>query len=348
MTTKLRAVILSLVSFLPSFIKISIYRIFFGAKIGRGVRIGFGALLIFKTLELGDDSRIGAISIIRVKDIRLGQRVKIGILTRITVYELSLESSVTIGPQVSILASDRDPRCVFSAGSESWIFEYCYINPARPIRLGRNVGVGGGSYIFAHGLWLSKLKGYPVAFGEVVIGDDVWLPWGCFIMPGVSIGDGAVIGARSLISKDVPAEALAAGAPAKIVREKLASEPSHDEKIAILLAATEEMCSLDDVTCWVIESDNWLMIELNGRQELAFARKLAAPKCGELAADVLLVVPEPLRQLPYQARSAYSLQSFQSTPRQSLSRLQAQWLKSLRQIGTRFYPIDEVDVEKLD
>lgn len=62
---------------------------------------------------------------------------------------------------------------------------------------------------------LDKLKSEPVT-----IGNDVWIGYGCIILPGVSIGDGAVIGAGSVVTKDVPANYMAAGNPC-IVKMKL-------------------------------------------------------------------------------------------------------------------------------
>lgn len=52
----------------------------------------------------------------------------------------------------------------------------------------------------------------------VVIGNDVWIGYGASIMQGVTIGDGAIIGAHALVTKDVPPYAIVAGMPAKIIR----------------------------------------------------------------------------------------------------------------------------------
>lgn len=52
----------------------------------------------------------------------------------------------------------------------------------------------------------------------VVIGNDVWIGESCFIKAGVTIGDGAVVGAHSVVTKDIPPYAIVAGAPAKILR----------------------------------------------------------------------------------------------------------------------------------
>lgn len=55
----------------------------------------------------------------------------------------------------------------------------------------------------------------------VIIGDKVWLTEQCTIMPGVKIGDGAIIGALSLVIKNVPAYALASGHPAEVIDEDI-------------------------------------------------------------------------------------------------------------------------------
>ncbi|WP_318530978.1 CatB-related O-acetyltransferase [Lacticaseibacillus suibinensis] len=55
---------------------------------------------------------------------------------------------------------------------------------------------------------------------DTVIGNDVWIGRHAVIMPGVQIGDGAVIGAYALVTKDVPAYAIVGGNPAKIIRSR--------------------------------------------------------------------------------------------------------------------------------
>lgn len=66
--------------------------------------------------------------------------------------------------------------------------------------------------------------------GDNVIGNDVWLGHEALIMPAVSIGDGAIIASRSVVTKNVPAYTIVAGNPAKIIRKRF-----DDETIAKLL-----------------------------------------------------------------------------------------------------------------
>jgi len=55
--------------------------------------------------------------------------------------------------------------------------------------------------------------------GPTVIGNNVWLLRNVAVMPGVTIGDGSVIGANSVVSRDIPPDCFAAGAPAKVIKK---------------------------------------------------------------------------------------------------------------------------------
>jgi len=62
--------------------------------------------------------------------------------------------------------------------------------------------------------------GHPTSRGPIHVGNDVWLARGALILSGVRIGDGAVIGARALVSRDVPPYAIFAGNPARVRRQR--------------------------------------------------------------------------------------------------------------------------------
>ena len=67
---------------------------------------------------------------------------------------------------------------------------------------------------------LSRIREFaPVSQGPIVIEDDAWLGAGCVVLPGVRIGRGAVVGANSVVSQDVPPLHVVAGQPARTVRE---------------------------------------------------------------------------------------------------------------------------------
>lgn len=67
--------------------------------------------------------------------------------------------------------------------------------------------------------------------GDIVVGNDVWIGYEAVILAGVTIGDGAIIGARAVVTKDVPPYTIVGGVPARPIRKRFS-----EETIAALLA----------------------------------------------------------------------------------------------------------------
>ena len=78
-----------------------------------------------------------------------------------------------------------------------------------------------------HGIWADKAWDNK---GNIVIGNDVWVGYEAVILAGVTIGDGAIIGARAVVTKDVPPYTIVGGVPAKPIRKRF----SDDTIIALL------------------------------------------------------------------------------------------------------------------
>lgn len=69
--------------------------------------------------------------------------------------------------------------------------------------------------------------------GDTRVGNDVWMGYDCLIMPGVTIGNGAIISSRSVVVSDVPAYSIVGGNPAKVIRQRFSDEVIAElEKIA--------------------------------------------------------------------------------------------------------------------
>lgn len=85
------------------------------------------------------------------------------------------------------------------------------------------VSIGMKTMIFAHSNPTNsiKLKNqlYPRNVEKTVIKEGAWIPPGCIILAGVTIGENSVIGAGSVVTKDIPPNSLAAGNPAEVVKE---------------------------------------------------------------------------------------------------------------------------------
>jgi virginiamycin A acetyltransferase len=56
--------------------------------------------------------------------------------------------------------------------------------------------------------------------GDTVVGNDVWIGRDALVMPGVNIGNGAIVAARSVVTRDLPAYAIAGGNPATVIRRR--------------------------------------------------------------------------------------------------------------------------------
>lgn len=110
---------------------------------------------------------------------------------------------------------------------------YSIVNTTMPIKIGNQVGIGRFTNIYTHGAYLSCLDGFPVTFGPVEIGNNVWIP-SATVLPNVKIGSNVVIGVGSIITKDIPSNCLAVGAPCKVVKENYPVQFNADEKAKII------------------------------------------------------------------------------------------------------------------
>jgi acetyltransferase-like isoleucine patch superfamily enzyme len=100
---------------------------------------------------------------------------------------------------------------------------------------------------------VQKGCGHPTTKGDVIIGNDVWIATGAVIMSGVKIGDGAVIGAFSVVTKDVDPYTIVGGNPAKQIRKRFNNEVINkllelkwwNLDVAIINEISDILCSND-------------------------------------------------------------------------------------------------------
>ena len=95
-------------------------------------------------------------------------------------------------------------------------FSSSNINAFLRITIGNNVRVGANCVIMDGDFHLDDPRTGPPA--PIVIEDNVWLGYGVIVMKGVTIGANSVIGANSIVTKDIPANVVAAGSPCKVIR----------------------------------------------------------------------------------------------------------------------------------
>ena len=114
---------------------------------------------------------------------------------------------------------------VLTIGNGTFLGHNCSINVGKSVTIGSHVLIAGGVRI-------SDFDGHPVdhvdrrkglttpsdAVEGVIIGDDVWIGHGAIILKGVRVGDRAIIGARSVVTKDVDSDTIVAGNPSRVVK----------------------------------------------------------------------------------------------------------------------------------
>jgi len=144
----------------------------------------------------------------RTGQIRFGRFVWVGAGTKIRCHEgvVEIGAKTVIGQEVTISAYQRvriGEQCVIADRAMFIDFDHVVVDPEVAIRL--------------QGIYKR----------DVVVGSNVWIGYGAQILRGLTIGDNAVIGASSVVTRDIPANAVVAGTPARVVRMRPPPERLH-------------------------------------------------------------------------------------------------------------------------
>ena len=155
-----------------------------------------------------------------------------------TVYlqNVVTDPSITVGEYTTYDDFVRDPRDF----QRSNVLYHYPINQER-LTIGKFCSIAcGAKFLFNsanHALGSLSTYPFPIFFeewglpvediprawdnkGDIVVGNDVWIGYEAVILAGVTIGDGAVVGARAVVTKDVPPYAIVGGVPAKAIRKR--------------------------------------------------------------------------------------------------------------------------------
>jgi acetyltransferase-like isoleucine patch superfamily enzyme len=173
-------------------------------RLGKIVAGRFRATVLrLRGAQIGPKSRIGAgIRVDRPWCVRMGARTDIE--HNVFLKCVDDDASVTLGDFVFI-----------GAGSE--------IDIAHRVTIGAHTLLAPGVFITDHTHNAARgilLQDQGIRSAPVVIGDDVWLGTKAVVLSGVTIGDGAIVGAGAVVTKDVPAHAIVAGVPARVIGER--------------------------------------------------------------------------------------------------------------------------------
>lgn len=147
------------------------------------------------------------------KNIRLGRDLSIGRMCR---FEVSFENG-------------RHDRICLEIGDQTRIGDFVHISALEHVSIGSNCGIGPkcgitdlnhGDFSPWHPFDMTvPYKQWPLHARPVKIGNNVWIGESVCILPGVTIGDGCIIGAMSNVVKSIPPYSLAVGNPARVVKK---------------------------------------------------------------------------------------------------------------------------------
>jgi acetyltransferase-like isoleucine patch superfamily enzyme len=112
----------------------------------------------------------------------------------------------------------------FSLGAGSVVLSDTHVDCSAAVTVGRGSHIGRRNQIFTHTHDTSRrdvpVLGAPLTTAPVTVGDDVMLYNEVVVLPGVTIGDGAIVAVRAVVTRDVPPYAVVAGIPARIIGER--------------------------------------------------------------------------------------------------------------------------------
>jgi acetyltransferase-like isoleucine patch superfamily enzyme len=137
-----------------------------------------------------------------------------------------LGREVEFGGKIDFAFNNRlRDRPEVHVGDATFIGHGCVLAAARSVRIGNHCLLAGGTRVAdydGHPLDAARRRARepltPDAVRPVVIGDDVWIGSHALILKGVTIGARSVVGAGSIVTKDVPPDVIVAGNPARVVK----------------------------------------------------------------------------------------------------------------------------------
>lgn len=140
--------------------------------------------------------------------------------------DVLLEDGVALDRGVVIIASGPARAAKVKIGSGTYVNRYTIFDAHQQLEVGRHCMIGPHCYLTDgdHGTAPgARIGQQAMKTAPTIIEDDVWIGSHAVILSGVRIGRGAVIGAGSVVTRDIPANAIAAGVPARVIKMKEAT-----------------------------------------------------------------------------------------------------------------------------
>lgn len=293
-------------------------------RLARGACIGENVEIACDHLDLGEGARIASDNRIVCPQIRWARGCGLGHGGRITLnrsFQLGARSHLGQRLQVrgqrfeagSYLWLKDDvivggggafgPRSNLIVGDHVTIIDRTYINLAEQVTIGSDTALSYNVVLLTHGAWQPALMGFRTRSAAVSIGTRSVVYLNSTVLPGVTIGDYATIGAGSVVHRDVPSHCLAAGNPARLVKgpQGYPKPLGDEEKVALVRGILRDYVeTLPDKGVAVVEDalsarGSFAVLHAGTRTEVAF---LTEPGAGSARAQITISlgpVPEDAR-----------------------------------------------------
>jgi acetyltransferase-like isoleucine patch superfamily enzyme len=202
---------------LPSEEKCETYRRH-GARIGREVELEEGALLLAPRIVIEDGVRIGRGGSVRCEEaFAVGALTQFGPGLELACRRAFVGEGVHAGRSIRVGGGGhRDPWAVLAIGDLTFIGDEVFINPCRPVLIGREVFLTQRSMIVTHNIGHSVLEGFENRFAPVVLEDMSQIGLGSVVYAGCRVGRRAIVGSNSYVISDIPVGTFAIGVPARV------------------------------------------------------------------------------------------------------------------------------------
>ncbi len=133
-------------------------------------------------------------------------------------------AAITIGPRLSVRGRTGRAELGTKRGGTLTLGREVYINQGASVVASESITIGDRVRIGDHAAihdsdYHAVSAELPVRVKPIVIEDDAWIGRGAIVMPGVRIGRGSVVAAGAVVTRSVPPGSLAAGVPARVIRE---------------------------------------------------------------------------------------------------------------------------------
>jgi acetyltransferase-like isoleucine patch superfamily enzyme len=132
------------------------------------------------------------------------------------------DQSAKVRPVGRPCENQKEYQILHFIGNNSIISESCFISACNRVVIEENVGVSPNVMIIDNSRKLGDVsrpsKEQELKIGYVHIGADSWIAYGACVMPNVTIGKHCIIGALSVVNKDIPPYSVAVGSPARVVK----------------------------------------------------------------------------------------------------------------------------------